>query len=184
LQQAAASVDRLRNFRLRLVAGQFHPGATEAMVQLANQTTEGLRAGMEEDLNTAQAQAAVFDMVRAANAAIDSGEIRQDDAQMLLTVLDKFDELFAVLKDDDAVKVKRIVDWARTHRRQNDISPEALEIARSAELSDEVVEQKVNEMQAARRARDFKTSDSLRAELIAAGILVENTKDGARWRRK
>jgi cysteinyl-tRNA synthetase len=184
LQGAAALVDRLRNFRLRLTTGQFRPGATESLVQLANQTTENMRAGMEDDLNTAQAQAAVLGMVRAANAAIDSGEIRQDDAQMLLTVLDKFDEIFAVLKDDDAVKMKHIVEWARTHGRENDISPEALEIARSAELSDEVVEQKVNEMQAARRARDFKTSDSLRAELIAAGILVENTKDGARWRRK
>ena len=39
-------------------------------------------------------------------------------------------------------------------------------------------------MKAARTARDFKTSDALRAELAASGILVEITKDGIRWRRK
>jgi cysteinyl-tRNA synthetase len=39
-------------------------------------------------------------------------------------------------------------------------------------------------MQAARNARKFKESDALRAELTAAGIIVENTKDGVRWRRK
>jgi cysteinyl-tRNA synthetase len=39
-------------------------------------------------------------------------------------------------------------------------------------------------MQAARGARDFKRSDALRANLVAAGVLVENTKDGVRWRRK
>jgi len=39
-------------------------------------------------------------------------------------------------------------------------------------------------MESARRARDFKTSDALRAELAAAGIIVENTKAGVRWRRK
>jgi cysteinyl-tRNA synthetase len=39
-------------------------------------------------------------------------------------------------------------------------------------------------MAAARKGRDFKLSDALRAELIAAGIIVENTKDGIRWRRK
>jgi len=39
-------------------------------------------------------------------------------------------------------------------------------------------------MAEARRARDFKRSDALRAELTEAGILVEITKDGIRWRRK
>ena len=40
------------------------------------------------------------------------------------------------------------------------------------------------EMEAARKARNFKHSDAIRAELSAAGIIVENTKDGVRWRRK
>jgi len=39
-------------------------------------------------------------------------------------------------------------------------------------------------MEQARRARDFKVSDAVRAELTAAGIVIENTKDGVRWRRK
>jgi cysteinyl-tRNA synthetase len=39
-------------------------------------------------------------------------------------------------------------------------------------------------MQAARRAKDFARSDAIRAELTAAGILIEQSKDGVRWRRK
>ena len=184
LQQAASAVDRLRNFHLRLTTTQFPPGATEAMAKLAEATTTAMRAGMEDDLNTAQAQAAIFDMVRAANAAIDSGEMKSGDVPPLLAALEKFDEIFAVLKDDDAAKMNAIADWAKAEGREKDISPALLEIARSAELSDEAVEQKIQKMTAARAARDFKTSDALRAELIAAGILVENTKDGVRWRRK
>ena len=46
------------------------------------------------------------------------------------------------------------------------------------------IESKVNEMKAARSARNFKQSDAIRAELMQAGILVEITKDGIRWRRK
>ena len=46
------------------------------------------------------------------------------------------------------------------------------------------IEKKIAEMEAARRARNFKVSDALRAELTAAGIVIENTKDGVRWRRK
>ncbi len=184
LQQAASAVDRLRNFHLRLTTTQFPPGATEAMAKLAEATTTAMRAGMEDDLNTAQAQAAIFDMVRAANAAIDSGEMKSGDVPPLLAALEKFDGIFAVLEDDDAAKMNAIADWAKAEGREKDISPALVEIARSAELSDEAVEQKIQKMNAARAARDFKTSDALRAELIAAGILVENTKDGVRWRRK
>src|ERR1041385_102723 len=74
LQQAAASVDRLRNFRLRL-AGTFPEGSSLAITSLAAETSKRLRESLDDDLNTAQAQGALFDMVRNANAAIDAGDI-------------------------------------------------------------------------------------------------------------
>ena len=184
LRQAAASVDRLRNFQLRLTTTPFPVGSTESIVKLANETADRLRAGMEDDLNTAQAQGAIFDLVRAANAAIDAGEMKKDDVRPLVAVLEKFDEIFAVLKDDDVVKMKSIADWARAEGHENEISPTLVDMVRSAELSDDAVNQMLHEMEAARRARDFKSSDALRANLVAAGVLVENTKDGVRWRRK
>jgi cysteinyl-tRNA synthetase len=58
------------------------------------------------------------------------------------------------------------------------------EALQSGQLSDPDVEAKINGMNAARAARDFKKSDAIRAELTNAGILVEITKDGIRWRRK
>ncbi len=184
LKQAATSVDRLRNFRLRLSSGKFAPGANATLVDLARETSARMRAAMEDDLNTAQAQAAIFDMVRTANAAFDAGQIKADDSKALLGVLDEFDELFAVLKDDDAPKMQAIVQWAKELGREKDISQELLEIVGAGQLSDADIERKVSEMEAARKARTFSKSDALRAELIAAGILVENTKDGVRWRRK
>jgi cysteinyl-tRNA synthetase len=184
LRQAATSVDRLRNFRLRLSTGNFPEGANRAMSKLAEDAVTGIRAALDDDLNTAQAQGAIFEMVRAANAAIDAGEMRKDDVPALLGAIEKFDEIFTVVADDDAPKVKTILDWARAEGREKDITPEALALAGSAQLSDAEIEEKMAKMAAARKARDFKLSDALRAELIAAGILVENTKDGIRWRRK
>jgi cysteinyl-tRNA synthetase len=184
LRQAATSVDRLRNFRLRLSQGQFPAGAGEAMTKLARETVERMKAALEDDLNTAQAQAAIFEMVRAANAAFDAGEIRKEDVAPLLGALEKFDEIFAVLADDDAPKIKAIVDWARAEGCEKDISPEALALAGSGQTSDTEIENKIAEIAAARKARDFKRSDAIRAELLASGILVEITKDGVRWRRK
>src|SRR3989441_3814448 len=87
LQQAAASVERLRNFRLRLTSGHFAEGSNLSMTTLASETSNRMLDAFNDDLNTAQAQAAIFDMVRMANAAIDSAEIKKSDVQPLLKAL-------------------------------------------------------------------------------------------------
>jgi cysteinyl-tRNA synthetase len=184
LKQAATSVERLRNFRARLQKASFAPGSTEAMTQLAHETCTRMKAALDDDLNTAQAQAAIFEMVRQANVAIDSGALKKDDAGPLLASLAQFDEVFAVLHDDDLPRMKAILEWARAEGREKDISKELLDAVESSQLSDADIESKVTQMEQARRARNFKASDALRADLTAAGIIVENTKDGVRWRRK
>jgi cysteinyl-tRNA synthetase len=184
LKQAAVSVERLRNFQLRLQSGQFSQGTTETMTELAGETLNRLRAGMEDDLNTAQAQAAIFDMVRKANAAIDAGQLKKDDTAALLDVLQKFDQIFAVLKDDETEKMKMILDWARSENRDKDVSDILVKTVDAQQLSDARIEQKIAEMEQARRSRNFQSSDAIRAELTTAGIVVENTKDGVRWKRK
>jgi cysteinyl-tRNA synthetase len=184
LKSAASSVEKLRNFRFRLTSAQLAEGANPAMAQLARETVDRVKGALEDDLNTAQAQAALFDMARKANAALDANEVRKDDVKPLLAALEKFDEVFGVLKDDDHPKMKAVLDWARTVGRKEEASPELLEIAGSAQLSDEQVNQKIAEMEAARKSRNFKVSDALRGELTAGGIIVENTKDGVRWKRK
>jgi cysteinyl-tRNA synthetase len=184
LKQAAVSVERLRNIRQRLTAGSFSLGSNPEMQALASETMDRMRASLDDDLNTAQAQAAIFEMVRRANSALDSVQIKKDDAGPLLAALEKFDEIFAVLKDDDGPKMKQVFDWAPTEGRERDISAELREAVQSSQLSDADIEKKIAEMEAARRGRNFKVSDALRAELTAAGIVIENTKDGVRWRRK
>ena len=189
LKSAASSVEKLRNFRFRLTSTQFPAGATAVMAQLADETIARMKSALDDDLNTAEAQAAMFDMLRKANTALDAAEagqnnVRQDDVRPLLCALEKFDEIFGVLKDDDQTKMKVILDWAKAEGREKEISPELMELAGSAQLADEQVNQKLAEMEAARKSRNFKVSDALRGELTAAGIIVENTKEGVRWRRK
>jgi len=184
LKQAAVSVDRLRNFRLRLSAGTFAPGSTPEMQSLASQAAGRMRDALEDDLNTAQAQAAIFEMVREANTALDGGKVKKDDVPLLIDTLTKFDEIFAVLDDDDGPKMKQVSEWALAEGREKDISDELRAAVQSGQLSDAEIETKINDMKAARAARDFKKSDAIRAELADAGILVEITKEGVRWRRK
>jgi cysteinyl-tRNA synthetase len=184
LKQAAISVDRLRNFRQRLTTGNFEAGSNVDMQTLAAETVDRMKAALEDDLNAAQAQAAIFEMVRKVNSALDAGQLKKNDTQPLLATLKKFDEVFAVVEDDDGPKMKQVFDWAPSEGREKDISAELQEAVQSGKLSDADIESKVLEMEAARRGRNFKASDALRTELTAAGVLVENTKDGVRWRRK
>jgi cysteinyl-tRNA synthetase len=188
LQAAASSVEKLRNFRFRLTSGltsgQFAAGSNPAVTALAKESAEKITAALSDDLNTAEAQGAIFDMLRKANTALDAGEVKQEDVQSLLATLDQFDAIFGVLKDDDQPKMKAILDWAKAEGRKKDISQELQDLAGSAQLADDQVNQKLAEMESARKSRNFKQSDAIRAELTAAGIIVENTKEGVRWRRK
>jgi cysteinyl-tRNA synthetase len=184
LKQAAVSVDRLRNFRLRLSAGTFAEGSSPEMQALAADTVEKMRAALDDDLNTAQAQAALFEMVRQANTEFDKGDVKKGDVAPLLGVLEQFDEIFAVLEDNDVAKMKQVLEWAQREGREKDISDELKEALQSGQLSDADIEARIAAMKAVRAARDFKKSDAIRAELGEAGILIEITKDGIRWRRK
>jgi cysteinyl-tRNA synthetase len=70
------------------------------------------------------------------------------------------------------------MEWARTHGLLKDA-----EVPADA-MSDEQVNQLIEERNAAKKARDFARSDAIRKQLSDAGIIVEDTKDGIRWKRK
>jgi len=184
LTQAANSVERLRNFKLRLQTSQFPEETSQKIAEIAKRTSDEMRAALNDDLNTAQALGAIFDMVRDVNAAADAGEVRNGDVSALLKVMAQFDEIFAVLKDDDAAKVRATVEWAKAEGLSDKISTATAELAKAASLSDAEVEQLVAEHSLARKTRDFARSDAIRAQLAEQGILLENTKDGVRWKRK
>src|SRR6204780_1269233 len=108
LQAAASSVERLRNFVARLKAEKFPAGSTPALAERPAKAKEEFDRGLADDLNTAQALAAIFDLVRDVNTAMDRGEFRQGDAALVLEAMEAFDAIFAVLEDADAEKLKSL----------------------------------------------------------------------------
>jgi cysteinyl-tRNA synthetase len=182
LKQAENSVERLRNLKDRLERGHLPPGSNPEMQKLGNETEQKMRAGMEDDLNTAQALAAVFDMTREVNIAGDAGKLHQEDARQLLQVLDHFDDIFAVLKDDDAEKTAAAVEWARSEGRLKEDSPVLKGMVNG--LPDAQIEALIEQRNSAKKSRDFSKADAIRKQLADSGVILEDTKEGVRWKRK
>jgi len=168
LQGAASSVDRLRTFAARIRSGKFPEGTSPSMAERVAKAREEFESGLADDLNTAQALAAIFDLVRDVNTAMDRGEFRQGDVAPVAAELEAFDAIFAVLRDDDAEKLR------------------ALGLATgSPALEESEIEALIAERQAARKRRDFAASDRVRDQLAERGIILEDSRDGqVRWKRK
>ena len=138
-------------------------------------------AALANDLNTAEARAPIFELIRAANTAIDQGQLFAGDRDAILDDLAAFDSVFDVLVDRDAEPTRRALEWARQAGQMDKVAPELL--ARQA-LTDEAIEALVTERTQAKKQRDFARADQIRNELAEKGVILEDSKDGVRWKRK
>jgi cysteinyl-tRNA synthetase len=181
LTEATNAIDRLRTFVARLKKTELPEGVTPALQGAAEKAEAAYLAALENDLNTAEARAPIFDLVRTVNSALDTGSVLAGDRERVLAVLDKFDAVFAVIADQDAAPTKAALAWAESHGLADKIAPELLV---QQGLSDDEIDALIAERNTARKQRNFRRSDEIRDELAAKGIVIEDAKDGVRWKRK
>ena len=156
LKAAATAIERLRNFELRLRSERFAEDKNAAATERAAAATARFREAMDDDLNTAGALGVIFEFLRDTNSAMDAGQFGIENAHEGLVLLSLFDRVFDVLRPTATV----------------------------GGLSDDAVAALVAERVAAKKARNFARADEIRASLDAQGIVLEDTKDGTRWKRK
>jgi cysteinyl-tRNA synthetase len=181
LIEATNAIERLRTFSQRLKQTNLAPGANPALQVAANKAQTDYLAALANDLNTAEARAPIFDLIRAANTAIDQGQLLVEDRDAILVVLSSFDAIFDVIEDRDAEPTRLALEWAAESGRLADVAPELL--ARQS-LTDEAIDALVNERTHAKKQRNFARADQIRNELAEKGVLIEDSKDGVRWKRK
>ena len=185
LAESTSAVDRLRTFYQRVVKGQaaskWSAGANPDLQKQAQLSADAFTAALADDLNTAEARAAIFDLVRTANAAADAGTLYRDDVPAILESLKRFDEIFNVLEDRDEATTRFALTWAEKAGRLDEATPE---LRASLSLSDAQIDALVEERNQARRTRNFARGDEIRKQLAEMGITIEDAKDGVRWKRK
>ena len=158
LGQAEEALRRLVDFLGRLDAIKA-AGAHADIAARVEQARADFTAAMQDDLNTAAALGAIFELVRALNSAIDAGAVGTGDVGTIRQAFDLFDRVLGVL----------------SLRRAEDEQP-PVPVAE--------IEQLIEDRHAARRRRDFGEADRIRQDLAARGILLEDNAGGTRWKRK
>ena len=158
MDQAEESLRRLVDFLARLDSVSRDGGYPEARAAI-DRARETFAAALFSDLNTAAALAAVFDLVRVINAAIDAGQIGREEANHARQALTGFDAVLGVI----------------ALRRAEDARPP---------VPVEEIERLIDERHAARRHRDFAAADGIRTDLAERGILLEDNAGGTRWKHK
>jgi cysteinyl-tRNA synthetase len=186
LAEAANAIERLRTFHLRLTAGTFAPGGfapgeRSPMQSAAEKARVEYIDALANDLNTAEARAPIFELIRAANTAIDQGQFFAPDRDAILAVLNDFDAVFDVIEDRDAEPTRRALEWAAQAGRADEVAPELM--ARQS-LTDGAIDALVAERTLAKRQRNFARADQIRNDLAEKGVVIEDSKDGVRWKRK
>jgi cysteinyl-tRNA synthetase len=157
LRGAESALEKLRNFRRRVKEYEGAAGAHPRVGELIAKARGEFEASMNEDLNTAGALAALHDLRRDVNIAIDAGEFGGEDRQAVLDFIGRADSALGVLGAED----------------------EQVDAQLAAE-----VEALIGERNAARKNRDFKRADEIRSLLSERGVLLEDTPQGTKWKRK
>ena len=156
LKAAATSIERLRNYKLRLETDKFAPGTNDKFIERTAAARRAFDEALDDDLNTAEALAAAFEYTRDTNTAMDSGEFLAGNAISALEFLAHFDSIFDVLKPT----------------------------AQVGGLSDTDIDAEVERRNAAKKTRNFAEADAIRAKLLEQGVILEDTKQGVRWKRQ
>ncbi len=154
LQGAESTVERLRNFRRLVIGATAESGSQDGVRAAVENSLRTFASAMDDDLNTAAALAAVHDLVREINSVLAKGGLRADDKDAVLDAIERFNNVLGIFGELET------------------------------EILAEEIEALIAERQEARRNRNFARSDEIRDLLAEKGIILEDTKDGVRWKRK
>jgi cysteinyl-tRNA synthetase len=156
VSEAQRALDRIKEFLFNLKEARLEPGDNLEISTDLEQAKAQFESGLDNDLNTAQALGAIFEFITRGYAALAKGSVQEDNRSAILNWF------FNVVN-------KRL-----------DILPPMEQLV----PSDEGIEALIARRNEARNNRDFAQSDQIRQQLWDMGIVIEDTKDGTRWRRK
>lgn len=119
---------------------------------LIKKAEKNFKDAVNDDLNMPKALASIHDFATDVNKLMSKNEMDKKGASLILKTMTHFDEVLGILKKESKKELEKEIKEAIKKREE------------------------------ARKKKDFKTADNIRAELLKKGIVLEDTKNGIRWR--
>lgn len=154
LKQASASLQRIKDFLYEIENRSFEEGENKRISKLINDMNKKFKRGLSDDLNISVALTAIFEMIRKVNTLIFQGKVYRTDAENLVSSIHSLDQVLAVLPEE----------------KEMGLPPEMMS--------------RIEKREKARRENNYKLADEIRKELLQHGIILEDAKDGVRWKIK
>ena len=158
MEAAKTSLERILTAaeNLRFLSKNADAGALteeeEALLTDSDKYVQGFEEAMDDDFNTADAIASVFELVKFINTTADGSRSKE-----------YLDGLYE--------KLFRLTDVL------------GIIVEKKEEMLDEEIEALIEKRQAARKERNFALADQIRDELLAKGIILEDTREGVKWKK-
>jgi len=184
LKAATSAVERLESLDLRLseteekisLKGEEGGGAGEAFAGRVAAARRAVFDALEDDLNTAGALGALFTFVKVTNVDLEAGRLSTADATAARGLLREVaGGILGVMPDNTASGQLSSPSEKSSSERSSSESPEA---------DEPWIDARIVARREARKGRDFKAADAIRDELLGVGIVLEDTPQGVRWKRK
>ncbi len=151
LERIVTAAQNLRFLAETAKEGRMSGEETEAFAKTRG-FVDMFEKAMEDDFNTADAVAAVFELVKYANTTA-NGESSREYVQKLYELLARLTDVLGII------------------------------VEQKEEILDAEIEGLIAKRQAARKERDFARADEIRAELLEKGIVLEDTREGVKWKK-
>ncbi|MCP2520055.1 cysteine--tRNA ligase [Candidatus Aminicenantes bacterium AC-335-B20] len=152
LKQANSAIQRIQNFIYELENEDFHEGESKEVKEILIETSKQFDEGLEDDLNISVSLTALFSMIKKINILRNKKKVFKKDVENILKWLKKINTVLGFLE----FEVKK------------ELPPDILA--------------KIKEREKARREKNYALADKIREELFKKGIILEDTKEGTRWK--
>ena len=151
LERILTAADNLRFLSKNAEEGRITE-EEKALLDKADEYVQGFERAMDDDFNTADAVASVFELVKFINTTAD-GNRSKEYLDTLYDILFKLTDVLGIIID------------------------------KKEEMLDDEIEAMIEKRQAARKERNFALADQIRDELLAKGIILEDTREGVKWKK-
>lgn len=146
------------NLKFRLKNNMEEEKISKEIENQLKENIKNLTEEMDDDFNSANALSSWYELVKIANLYIEKEKVNKETLEMIKAVFETYQEILGINLEEETIETNN-------------------------QISEEEIESLIKQRENARKNKDFKLADKIRDELKEKNIVLEDTKQGVRWKK-